>query len=303
MSKTAMLAKSGKIKPPQFVVEGLVYETIMGSRAYGTATPESDYDIYGICIPLKHMVFPHLNGEIDGFGRQKKRFEQFKTDKETNGKIFGDDGKEYEIVIFSIVKFFSLAMENNPNIIDCLFTPINCVTHSPTIGNIIRDNRRMFLHKGCWHKFRNYSYSQLHKMAGKKPQPGSNREAMRAEYGMDVKFAMNVVRLLAELEQILQTGDIDFTRDSEMLKAIRRGDWTEERVREYFTEKEKYLERLYETSSLPYGPDEKKIKTLLLQCLEHHFQSLDNAIRQVDAADLAIEEISTICDRIRRNRQ
>jgi hypothetical protein len=52
--------------------------------------------------------------------------------------------------VFSIVKFFQLAMENNPNIINSLFTPVSCVLHCTKIGNLIRDRRRDFLHKGAW---------------------------------------------------------------------------------------------------------------------------------------------------------
>ena len=31
---------------------------------------------------------------------------------------------------------------------------------------MIRDARRLFLHKGAWWKFKGYAYSQLHKMSG-----------------------------------------------------------------------------------------------------------------------------------------
>ena len=59
-------------------------------------------------------------------------------------------------------------MENNPNMIDSLFTPINCVLYSSKIADLVRDNRQLFLHKGAWFKFKNYSFSQLHKMKNKK---------------------------------------------------------------------------------------------------------------------------------------
>ena len=54
-------------------------------------------------------------------------------------------GRTYDLTIYGIVKFFNLAMENNPNIIDSLFTPVNCVLHSTRVGNLVRENRRLFL--------------------------------------------------------------------------------------------------------------------------------------------------------------
>jgi len=50
-----------------------------------------------------------------------------------------------------------LAMKNNPNIIDSLFTPQFCVLHTTKVGNMVRDARRSFLHKGAWHRFKGYA--------------------------------------------------------------------------------------------------------------------------------------------------
>ena len=79
----------------------------------------------------------------------------------------------------------------------------------------MRENRRIFLHKGAWHKFKGYAYSQLHKMEIKSPQEGSRRAELVAEHGFDSKFAYHTVRLLDEVEQILMGGDIDLQRDKE----------------------------------------------------------------------------------------
>ena len=53
-----------------------------------------------------------------------------------------------------------------------------------------------------------------------------------AAHGYDTKFAYHVVRLIGEVEQILVEQDVDLQRDRELLKAIRRGEWTEERLRQ-----------------------------------------------------------------------
>lgn len=295
-STVQQLTKRGLISPPGFLPANVHYETLMGSVAYGVAGDASDSDVYGFCIPPKDWIFPHLRGEIPGFGRQVKRFEQYQQhhidDKEAR--------KQYDITIYSIVKFFSLCMENNPNMVDSLFTPQFCVLHITEVGGLVRENRRLFLHKGSWHKFKGYAYSQLHKMRTKDPEPGSKRAAIREEHGFDVKFAYHVVRLLSEVEQILTEGDLDLQRNREHLKAIRRGEVPEEEIRRWAADKEKQLEQVYTDSELPHSPDETKIKNLLLHCLEAHYGSLDNAVVAEDATVRALRQIRDVIEANRK---
>lgn len=290
-STVSRLAKSQLITPPEWLPENIHYETMMGSVAYGVSEDTSDIDLYGFCFPRKEVVFPHLAGEIQGFGGQKKRFEQYQQHH------IEDKGarKSYDITIYNIVKFFSLCMENNPNMVDCLYTPHACVLHITRIGQLVRENRDIFLHKGSWHKFKGYAYSQLHKIGLKNPNSGKRRDLID-KYGYDVKFAYHVVRLLDEVEQILEVGTIDLQRNREQLKAVRRGEWTEQQIREYFTIKEKELERLYASSKLPHSPDEQKIKRLLLSCLEEHYGNLDRCVVNVDQATETLKQIKRLIE-------
>lgn len=286
------LKQKGLIHPPEWLPDNVHYLTIMGSVAYGVSSDNSDEDIYGFCIPKKDMIFPHLRGEILGFGRQIENFEVWQEhhiqDKETN--------KEHDFQIYSIVKYFSLCMECNPNMIDSLYTPSRCVLHSTAIGNMVRDNRDLFLHKGAWHRFKGYAYSQMHKMNTKDPKSGKRKE-LRDKFGFDVKFSYHVVRLLNECEMILTEGTLDLQRNREQLKEIRRGEWTINDIKNYYDQKKIQLEEVYNKSKLPHSPDEGKIKELLLNCLEHHFGSLDKVIHIEGRHEAALREIFKICKR------
>lgn len=298
MSKSSVVAQLTEKKiaaPPKWLPNSVIYETIMGSVAYGVSSDTSDMDVYGICVPPKELIFPHLAGEISGFGRQIPRFDVYQEHHLKDPDALGGSGREYDLNIFGIVKFFSLAMENNPNIVDSLFTPVSCVLHCNRIGQIVRENRRTFLHKGAWHKFKGYAYSQLHKMDIKNPQEGSKRADLIEQFGFDVKFGYHVVRLVDEVEQILSEGDMDLQRNREQLKAIRRGEWTAEQIKEYFTRKEKDLETLYANSPLPHGPDEAKIKQLLLDCLEAYYGSLAGAIVLPNQERDLLRQIKELC--------
>ncbi len=159
MSYTDKLTAKGLITPPKHLKNNVHYEVMTGSIAYGCNNDTSDADIYGFSIPNKTTIFPHLAGHIEGFGKKPQNFQQFQQhhiiDKEAN--------KEYDITIFSIIKFFQLVMDNNPNMIDCLFVPRRCVLYSSKVGEYVRENRKLFLSKKAWHAFKGYAYSQLHK--------------------------------------------------------------------------------------------------------------------------------------------
>lgn len=290
------------ISPPAWLLTNTSYLTIMGSIAYGcedtSSKRKSDFDVYGFCIPPKKQVFPHLDGEILGFGTQKQRFEQYLEHQRFDPDALGGKGREYDFTVFSIVKYFQLVMENNPNCIDSLFTPQECVLHMTQVGNMVRENRTLFLHKGCFPKFKGYAFSQLHKMKTKNTE--GKRKEIRDEFGFDVKYALHLVRLLSEVEQILVEHDIDLRRNSEQLKAIRRGEMTEEEVLKWASDKERHLEKLYAESTLRPKPDEAAIKTLLLNCLEQHYGSLDDCVSDTNWAKHSLQKIDDILNDIRR---
>lgn len=267
------------ITPPYFIRNNVHYEALTGSVAYGCSGDTSDMDIIGWCIPPKDYIFPHLKGVIPGFDKQVQAFSQYQM-HHINDK---SAKKNYDLQVYGIVKYFRLVADNNPNMIDSLFVPRVCVLHSTEIGEMVREKRRMFLHKGSWHKFKGYAYSQLSKCKAKSRENVKRQESID-KYGYDVKFAYHIVRLLNEVEQILIEGDLDLYRNKEQLKSIRRGEWRLEQINDYFNKKESELETAYTESKLRHSPDETAIKQLLLDCLEHHYGSLEGAIAKDEDA-------------------
>ena len=280
------------IKPPSYVEGSSQYEVQMGSVAYGVAGESSDIDIYGFCIPPKDMIFPHLRGIIPGFGRQIQQFEQWQQHHVDDL----DKGKQYDFSVYSIVKYFQLCMENNPNMIDSLFVPNRCVLFMTPVAQMVREKRHIFLHKGSFYKYKGYAFSQLHKCRTKNPE--GKRVEIIEKFGFDVKFAYHVVRLLLQVEQIMQEGDLDLERNREHLKAIRRGDVPLEDIEKWFSEKERQLENLYSESKLRNKPDEAQIKQLLLDCLEQHYGKLSAA--EYSDPDMVQKIIADLKEVVRR---
>ena len=277
----------------KFVLTGLQYECITGSAAYGVSNTNSDLDIFGFCIPPKDMIFP--KGEIQGFGTQIQRFNQF----QCHHVIDKEEGKEYDFTIYSIIKYFQLCMEANPNFTDSLFSPRNLITHSTIISEMVRENRKLFLSKQCFKKMKSYAFSQMHKMKSKNPIPGSKRYEDVQVNGVDTKFQYHLVRLLDQAEQILLEGDLDLQRSKEKLKAIRRGEWKPDDIDKYFIDREQSLEKVYLESKLQQKPDEEKIKQLLLNCLEEYWGDLGDCIQLPNSTELIINELEEIVNKYR----
>lgn len=280
-----------------FIDTGIQYEVLMGSVCYGVSNDESDFDVYSFCIPPRDYVFPHLRGEIEGFSTPGERFEQFQQHHIFDKQALGGKGRHYDMTVYSIVKYFRMLMDCNPNIIDSLYVPRRCVLYSTQVGEMVRENRWLFLHKGVWPKFKGYAYAQLHKLRTKQPEGG--RKEIVEQFGYDIKYAYHVVRLLNEVEQILHSGDLDLETNKEQLKEIRRGLWPLEQVESYFAQKERHLEALYLKSNLPLQPNEHKIRDLLLHSLEHHYGSLEGCIVKPDEAIEALKNIQFTLNQVK----
>jgi predicted nucleotidyltransferase len=110
-----------------------------GSHAYGTNTPASDEDFKGIAIPTKKYFLGTMH-----------RFEQAEL-----------KAPDPDAVIYDIRKFFNLAADCNPNIIEVLHTdPADHFLVTP-IGQEILDHRNDFLSKKIKFTFMGYSVAQL----------------------------------------------------------------------------------------------------------------------------------------------
>ena len=143
------------IQPPLWLPTNMHYLTIMGSYSYGVSGDSSDTDIYGFCMPPKGMIFPHLEGYLPGFDKDIPAFNHFEAHH-----VKKSDKQEYDFAIYGIVRYFRLVADGNPNMIDSIFTPVNCVLHMTSVGNMVRENRKLFLSKKCFHTFKGYAYAQ-----------------------------------------------------------------------------------------------------------------------------------------------
>lgn len=214
----------------------VVYLVVSGAHAYGTETAESDLDLRGVYAPKRG-----LEAVLDGF---------------KPARVIGKG--EPDIVLHPVHRFLKFCAEGNPNLLDWLFVPVDCVLHSEWLFNAgIVVQRRMFLTKRLHARFRGYAMSHLQKMErGLTRDLGAKRKADIDKYGYSCKNAMHLIRLARMGCEVLETGDYNVRRpDAAELLAIRRGEWSLERVRDEGNRLLQRLDEAVETSPLPEAVD------------------------------------------------
>jgi uncharacterized protein len=259
-----IIAKSSHL---DWLQQGTVLLMRHGSMAYGTNIPTSDEDFKGVAIPPKQYYFGNLH-----------HFEQAEL-----------KAPDPDSVIYDLRKFFKLASDNNPNIIEVLFvSPEDRILVSP-LGQRILDHRDKFLSKRVHFTFGGYAHSQLKRIKlhhGYLLNPPSHfprdkyqewkknrnpiRAAMEEKFGYDCKHGLHQIRLLRIRNEILATGQVMVKRpDREELLAIRRGDWTYEQLIQESERLEARAAELYETSNvLPKKPDLEFLDRLCMELVE-----------------------------------
>lgn len=269
------LADKKLIDPPKFVPDQLIGLMTAGSVSYGISTENSDVDLVGLCMPPLHYIFPSLTGSINGFD-QTPVFEEFQQHH------IEDGDKLYDVKVYSLIRYFFLATAGNPNIIDTLFTSREHIRYSTPILEKLRENRKLFLSKACYPKFKGYAYAELKNITNLKT--GKRREAVET-LGYDAKNASHIFRLLGEIEQILNEHDLDLYRQKEECKYIRGGNYTLDQIREKFAAREKILEQAYNNSTLPQEPDRKAIRTLLMDIISTHYNGIVFKVTEKDESE------------------
>jgi uncharacterized protein len=124
----------------QLHTEGaILFECISGSRAYGTDLPTSDTDIKGVFILPENRFFG-LN-----------QIEQI-----------NDDGNN--VMFYELKRFVELLSKNNPNILEMLNTPSDCIIYKHPLFDMLTTD--LFLSKLCRDSFAGYAMTQIKKARG-----------------------------------------------------------------------------------------------------------------------------------------
>ena len=176
----------------EWLVDRTIFYTVHGSRCYGTNRPDSDYDYKGIAVPPKE----YRSGFV-------QRFEQ---------AIWN---KPEDATIFEVRKFFALAADCNPNIVELLYVDPSDILVCTEAGKLIVDNRDMFLSRKASFTFRGYAMAQLKRIRTHRRwllHP-PDHQPTRAEFNLPDKTLIPADQLAAAFAAIKQRMDgweVDF---------------------------------------------------------------------------------------------
>ena len=118
----------------------ILFETIIGSQAYGTQTPTSDVD--------KKFVYILPEDCILGTGY----IEQLNVNKDYVG--------------WEIRRFLELMASNNPTVLELLNSPEDCIITKHPMFDLILEHKDKFITKICKNSFGGYAVQQIKKAKG-----------------------------------------------------------------------------------------------------------------------------------------
>jgi len=268
-----MINYTGKLS---WLINRSILIVTSGSRAYGLNTPTSDHDIRGVAVPPDSYFHGFLNvfeqaEQKAGAQRGPDPLLEFR-DGHLQPVLETDIP---DLTIYDIRKFFKLAADGNPNIIEVLWGDPEDVLQVTSAGLRLLDARELFLSKKVKHTFSGYAVAQLkriraqHGALASGKSPTGTRAELKLRHGYDTKHAVHLVRLMRMCREILTEGRVVVKRfDREELLAIRNGAWSYERVVTWAEEQYAELDALAAKSSLPYGPDRVALDELCQEIVE-----------------------------------
>lgn len=217
--------------PEELVRDHTVYACVMGSRAFGLATEDSDTDRRGVFLAPTPSFW--------GFEKPPTHV----------------DGPRAEQFSWEIERFCELGLRANPNILEVLHSPL--VTYADATGRELLDLRGAFLSTAVRDSFTGYALTQRRKLEADVRQYGAPRW----------KHAMHLLRLLISCRDLLRTGrlEIDMRAHREALLEVRRGELSWERYTAWAARLAAETERAAAGSPLPAGPDRARVEDFLIR--------------------------------------
>ena len=208
----------------------VIYRCVTGSRAYGLAGDDSDEDVRGVFIAPPELLWS-LQGAPDYLER-------------------GAMDEAY----WELAKFCILALKANPNVLECLNTPL--VRHLTPIGEELLGLRDAFVSRLVHQTYNGYVLSQFKKLEGDLRSKGTPKW----------KHVMHLIRLLLSGISVLRDGKVgvDVGEHRDRLLAIKRGEIAWEEVEAWRLDLHAQFDAALQTSPLPELPDYQRVDRLVI---------------------------------------
>ena len=209
----------------------VIYRCVVGSRAYGLSDDASDTDYRGIYLPPAD-----LHWSLAGVPEQ----------------IEEDATQE---VYWELAKFLTLALKANPNVLECLHTPL--VEVATPLARELLDMRSVFVTKLVYQTYNGYVASQFKKLSSD----------LRNKGAVKWKHVMHLIRLLIAGVHALRTGviPVEVTQHRDRLLTLRRGQLPWEGADAWRLELHDEFDEAFSKTTLPDRPNYERVNAFLIK--------------------------------------
>jgi len=208
----------------------IIYRCVIGSRAYGLDEPGSDTDRRGIYLPpaARHWSLGGVPEQLEYEPTQECYWE--------------------------IQKFLTLALRANPNVLECLYTPL--VEATTPLADELLAIRSVFLSRLLYRTYDGYVRAQFRKLE----QDRRTRGAIRP------KHALHLIRLLLAGQVALREGVLPVAvgEHRDRLLAIRHGRLPWEEIDAWRLRLHRDFDDAFARTKLPEAPDYARADAFLL---------------------------------------
>lgn len=210
----------------------VIFRCVTGSRAYGLEHAESDTDIRGV-----YLAPPALHWSLYGAPEQ-----------------FEDAAAQ--TCYWELQKFVIMALKANPNILECLYSPLveKCVSPAGELLGL----REKFLSRMIFQTFNGYALSQFRKI----------EQDLRNQGAVRWKHAMHLVRLLlagaAALRERRLPVRVESQETRERLLSVKRGEVPWRELDAWRKQLHRDFEAAFAETTLPERPDYEAANAFLI---------------------------------------
>ena len=229
--KQGAINDSNRVLSTHGLFDRVIYRCVVGSRAYGLETDDSDTDRRGIYLPPAHLEW-----SLYGVPEQ----------------LENDETQE---AYWELQKFLVMALKGNPNILECLYTPI--VEYATPLAQELLDMRGAFLSKVVYQTYNGYVMSQFKRI----------QADVRNHGRVKWKHVMHLIRLQLSGIHVLREGlvQVDAGEHREKLLAIKAAEVPWDEVEAWRRGLHKEFDRALEETGLPDRPDYERANEFLVK--------------------------------------
>jgi len=213
------------------LMDRVIFRCVVGSRAFGLDHDASDVDRRGIYLPPARMHW-----SLFGVPEQL-------------------ESPETEECYWELQKFITLALKANPNVLECLYTPL--VEHATPLAQELLAMRDAFLSRLVYQTYNGYVLSQFKKLDAR----------LRNHGEIKWKHAMHLIRLLLAGITALQNRivPVDVGEHRADLLAIRDGQMPWDEINAWRMRLHREFDAAYDNTALPERPDYERANEFLIR--------------------------------------